>query len=283
MILVCPQCATRYIVPDSAIGVTGRQVRCAACRHSWYQEGVLVERPEPVLAVAEPVSDGTIGLAGAHVQPVASAPDVVAPSFSAESTPLPQTAFASAADAAMREPDVAVVEPDPVPAVTEVPYVEPEFPAYGDEGLPQGKPRRNPAKAWTLAAFLFLLAVSGAGAALWYFGPPDWAVNLGLAPASARSGLIIDIPKDPDRRRLSSGGEIFSFNAEIQNRSNEELSVPPVVVELRDDQRRLVFSWMTKADKARLKPGEKARISESRLDIPKNARNLELNFVDSGR
>ena len=45
MILVCPQCATRYIVPDSAIGATGRQVRCASCKHSWFQEGVLIERP----------------------------------------------------------------------------------------------------------------------------------------------------------------------------------------------------------------------------------------------
>ncbi|MBV9842941.1 MAG: zinc-ribbon domain-containing protein [Sphingomonadaceae bacterium] len=38
MILSCPACGTRYLIPDSAIGVTGRQVRCAACRHSWFAE-----------------------------------------------------------------------------------------------------------------------------------------------------------------------------------------------------------------------------------------------------
>lgn len=35
MILTCPSCATRYLIDPTALGVTGRVVRCARCSHSW--------------------------------------------------------------------------------------------------------------------------------------------------------------------------------------------------------------------------------------------------------
>ncbi|MEM9501475.1 MAG: zinc-ribbon domain-containing protein [Pseudomonadota bacterium] len=38
MIIACPACATRYAVPETAIGSEGRTVRCAKCKHSWFQE-----------------------------------------------------------------------------------------------------------------------------------------------------------------------------------------------------------------------------------------------------
>ncbi|MEO9129573.1 MAG: zinc-ribbon domain-containing protein [Sphingomonas sp.] len=43
MILECSQCRTRYLVPDSAVGPDGRTVRCAACKHSWFQPGSVLD------------------------------------------------------------------------------------------------------------------------------------------------------------------------------------------------------------------------------------------------
>ncbi|PCI01364.1 MAG: hypothetical protein COB76_01515 [Alphaproteobacteria bacterium] len=50
MILTCPQCETKFSVPDNAITAEGRKVRCAKCKHEWHQ-----------LPVEEKVADNSSG------------------------------------------------------------------------------------------------------------------------------------------------------------------------------------------------------------------------------
>lgn len=37
MLITCPSCDARYTVPASFIGAQGRETRCSACGHSWFQ------------------------------------------------------------------------------------------------------------------------------------------------------------------------------------------------------------------------------------------------------
>ena len=67
MILTCPECATRYFVPDESVSPTGRTVRCASCGNSWRAEPEIPLDLTPDAAAVdadEPQSEAPAGLSG---------------------------------------------------------------------------------------------------------------------------------------------------------------------------------------------------------------------------
>src|SRR6185295_10188170 len=39
MLLVCPTCATSYMIEPASLGPAGRMVRCARCKTAWFAGG----------------------------------------------------------------------------------------------------------------------------------------------------------------------------------------------------------------------------------------------------
>src|SRR4051812_47099296 len=45
MLITCPNCSSSFRIPNDALGMTGRMLRCGKCSHTWHQDPVPPEPP----------------------------------------------------------------------------------------------------------------------------------------------------------------------------------------------------------------------------------------------
>ena len=271
MIIACPACATRYVVPDSAIGIDGRTVRCAKCKHSWFQDGPDVER----LVSAENVTTAP----PPPVPPAASAPSETPKVPASEPDPQARPGFTyddTAAEPAKRDgPDFDEAAPPygevqdelaPPPVTT-----EPEGPSRFDHA-PPFRPRRNLNRLWTWAAAIFAAIALATIAAVNTVGLPDWVPVSRPLFGVGQPDLELAFPvEEQERRTLPNGTEFFGARIVVTNTARETRPIPPILIVLRDQRERQVYSWVVQPPQSSLAPGEDLTINEAVTDVPKSA------------
>ena len=306
MIIACPACATRYVVPDSAIGAEGRTVRCAKCRHSWFQDGPEIAVPPVAIAPAQAAPPEPAPPPAPAVEP--AQPEAAAPEAET-SEPDTGAADTGAADwdqqepARWSEPPAAAAESVPEPAPQRAPEPPGSFAADelpppppsaaplsadevdADDGYsrfahePLFRPRRNPARMWTIAAVLFAVVALGAVGATAWFGLPSWVPFAHPMFAEEQPGLRLDFPaKMQGQRPLSDQTWFFEANGTVTNVSQSARSVPTILAVLKDARGRIVDNAELHSPKRVLAPGESVSINEALVSVPKAAVKAEYGW-----
>lgn len=243
MLLTCPNCSTRYLVPDASIGVSGRRVRCSQCAHSWFQSA-----PESLLAAA--------------------APPEPAP---APATPPPPLSWAE--DQAARRPVERAEEPPPPPAP------EAGFDPFAH--APPFRPRRNPARIRTIIAVTVGLTLLALNVALWMAGGVDSLRAMIASGGTFEPAALLRLERigGAERRMVEGGHEVLEIHGLVRNPTNRVLAVPDIRAALVNDDGRTLYAWTIPAPVRRLDADMTATFSGVTIDAPREAAGLKLTFL----
>jgi predicted Zn finger-like uncharacterized protein len=252
MLIVCPSCASEYMIDPGRLGADGRNVRCAGCKETWFVAPEVNEVPEPDEPAAAPVIE--------------------------ESADVPSDGDVAEAE----EPSPALASE----AVDKPPYPSTEAEEEGLNAMARAAPARGGSSSRRFAAagpLLLVAALAATGSLVWgrthivRAYPPTAAlyarvglpVNLrGLEFRAVRSELVAD------------GTDTFLvIEGEIANISGRDAPVPPIEIGVRGAEGHMLYTWTNDPPRPTLTTSDTAQFTARLAAPPAEARQVLVRFA----
>lgn len=252
MRVTCPECGSKFKVPDKALGTTGRKLRCGKCSHEWFQE------PEAAAAPAPKAKPGGKPKAKAVTPPAEAA--------------VPESAPVEDVAAGLRVERDDAFEPPPLGGVSRF------------RGPRQaGTPRRRPPVA------LLVLAAAAVAMPAILFAARESLVAAWPASALLYDALGLHVPAPGEglvlqnvyvQRRQEGSVQLLIVAGEIRNPGERARSLPGLRGTVLDEKGAVLQSWLFAPEVPQLLPGDTARF-QSELAAPADgASRVNVTFTD---
>jgi predicted Zn finger-like uncharacterized protein len=303
MQIVCPNCETSYQVDASAVGPTGRSVRCARCRTVWFaantaalaeiaaahrsdmaQFGTAPSEPEGTESWPQP--DDAVPAAATADESAAPEPDPAGVGFVQDAPPI--AAADSTASAESPAPEKPLVES---PALAPV-EPAPAEPVQGEDietvaarrAREQARRRRFGLPllpGWPtaiLAIVLLDLGLIGWRAEIVRVAPQTASLYAAIGLGVNLRGLVL---ADVTSETLTKDGvQVLLVQGQILSTAKRTVDVPRLRFAVRNGSGNEIYSWTALPNRGLLGPGEALSFQSSLASPPPETRDVLVRFFN---
>jgi predicted Zn finger-like uncharacterized protein len=293
MLIVCPSCASSYMIDPAAVGPAGRTVRCARCKASWFAGGPKTD-PDVATFVDSVIAEAEGKLpVQKHVEPPRSPAAVKQEStddfgaeasetvtkFQTKAPPVePPPRGPAPAETLPSEPEPAMISDAPslVPPIGHEPFPETDEAAFESEEAESFDARRLSLQArrvksrrssrWTaiiLVLVAFNVAVVGARNDVVRYLPQTASLFAAIGlPVNLRGLKFEDVRIS---KETQDGNSILIVQGAIVSEAGNAIEVPRLRFAARNAGGQEVYTWTMPPPRSILGPGERL---EFRSQIP---------------
>ena len=275
--IVCPSCATSYMIDPASLGPSGRTVRCARCKSTWTAGG-----PQERVAgfVADVIAEAEVN---EGIAPSRRAPDDFGAEPDAPAAALPQEAEQEHAELPQGD------APPIAPADSELPPpVHPFEPGDADTFVARRarmqerrKVKRRSSK-WTALILVlvgFNVAMIGARNEVVRYLPQTASLFAAIGlPVNLRSLSFEDVKITKEER---DGVPVLSVEGNIVSVAKRPVEVPRLRFAIRNTSGQEIYAWTAAAPRSILEPGDKIEFRSRLASPPAEAADVMVRFVSA--